>query len=460
MTFKEEINLPKAGLTPRGKVSIDLMDTEGNIVETHKKDNYVHTRLLELLGEFTMRGSIRAEYTSIPAGSGTTVGLVSQVRGILLTDNSAPPNPAKERHIDGNIIGGGNIESIYDSDWLGSFNSSESVLSQSYLKLVFDFPTSAGNGTFQSIYTGPFTSMEVEDERNFKNNPTRILQTKGGVDDTRSGTYGITGWYKFGEEVHFAKGDIFSRGVSQLNVAEFSTMEALYNKQDWKETFALPHNVDGVTLDTKRGVYYFYAEGSASDWNIWTAPYDNPTEFTLRLNRSMPAGNHWYLYGLVYDDRTDTMIVSGWSAESTGSSTHRGVHRASMPKMEPLENILPGQFILNPSLSRDGRILYIGDGNSSGTVGYDLKNKRYVSAVGAGSVNSYNTHGIYREISDDLAFFGRYYSRFTSDTGSNYVALEANFDFFSRAVLDSPVTKTAQNTMKITYEFTVDDFMV
>ena len=37
---------------------------------------------------------------------------------------------------------------------------------------------------------------------------------------------------------------------------------------------------------------------------------------------------------------------------------------------------------------------------------------------------------------------------------SNYPYLAIQPLYFSRAVLDEPVTKTAQNTMKITYEFT------
>lgn len=450
MTLKEEINLPKAGLTPRGKVSIDLMDTEGNVLETHKKDNYVHTRLLELIGEGTMRGSLNTDYM--------ITGIVNQISGIALTDNNEAPNPDTERHVNGNLIGGGEVGSIYDSDWLGNFNSSESVVGLSYFKLVFDFPTSASNGTFQSIYTGPFSLTGSGTTRNIRTRPHTLFRTRGERDDTHLGEFGVTGWFRFGDEFHFAKGTRFSRGVNQLNISEFYSMETLYKSQPWKDTLTLPNSVDGVTLDTKRGVYYFYKVGSTSAWTVWTAPYEDPTDFTLRLSMALSDINQYYMYSLVYDERTDTMIVGG--SRATGGSA-RGIYRASMPDLAPLETFTSNSAGMYMSLSRDGNILHWAESNAQLEGGYDFKNNRTISThnTSYSSSSSYTYYDFYRELSDELAFFGTYYNNSTNST-YNHVDLVPAFDFFSRAVLDSPVTKTAQNTMKITYEFTVDDFMV
>ena len=448
---KENIKLPDAGIAPVGHVTIDLMDESGNVVERHEKDNYVHTRMLELMGKAYMMGAINP-LTHI----GDIDILRHQLQYMVLTNNGASPSPETERYVEGDLIGAGRLNSIYDSTYRGNFNSSESILGTGYNKLVYDFGTSTGNGTFQSIYTGDFNPTSYEASRTLGVYLPTLVRSNGGRGDIGSGAYRVEGWYRLGDDIVVVNSTTFSRTKS-LNLVGFNSMEELYKAQNW-ETFTLPFSVNSATLDTKRGVYYFGNTGASTSWALYSAPYDDPTNMTLVKNHSTLGNKQYYFYGAVYDPITDTMIESGSHQDSSGySGSYLGLHRYSLPEYELLETVVSGSFMY-PSLSLDGKILYAFSDND--IMGVDLSSLRQLRSP---KVYSSTTSGrnriVVRELTPDLAFDGSFYASSTN-VSSNYVDLVANFGFFSRAVLDSPVTKTAQNTMKITYEFTMDDWIV
>jgi hypothetical protein len=80
----------------------------------------------------------------------------SPFSSIYLTDYTATERPLTERAIFGNILGYAGREVPYSgaSTTQGSFNSAESFkkLADKQFHFVWDFPTHAGNGTFQSLY--------------------------------------------------------------------------------------------------------------------------------------------------------------------------------------------------------------------------------------------------------------------------------------------------------------------
>ena len=445
---KENIKLPDAGLSPVGHVTIDLMDESGNVIERQEKGNYVHTRMLELIGQSYMR---RAFSPSL-GGSSNDVPR-RQIQYMVLTNNGASPNQKTERYVEGDLIGAGSLNNIYDSEYLGNFNSSESIIGSRYTKLVYDFGTSTGNGTFQSIYTGDFDPVYHANTRQLRPFLPTLARSNGGRQDVDTGAYRVEFWYRLGDDYVFVNGTTFSRTKS-LNLVDFNTMEELYNAQNW-ETFTLPYSVYSATLDTKRGVYYFGATGSTSSWALYSAPYDDPTNMTLVKNRASLGTKQYYFYGAVYDPTTDTMLESG-SSPLTNSSSDQAIYRHSLPEYELLETVVEGLYS-RPSLSLDGKILYAY--NSFGMLGVDLGSRRIIRSAKGASVSRYTYRNIVRELTPDIAFEGRYYGD-SSGVANNYTDLVANFGFFSRAVLDSPVTKTAQNTMKITYEFTMDDWII
>src|SRR5690606_36291447 len=76
---------------------------------------------------------------------------------MTLTDASHPEQPEKDWFIKGNEIGWALTSGTYSGsdNKRGSYNTAEPFTTQEQVHIVVDFPTHAGNGTFQSIYFTP-----------------------------------------------------------------------------------------------------------------------------------------------------------------------------------------------------------------------------------------------------------------------------------------------------------------
>lgn len=147
MSIQETLNIPNENVVPVGKFKIELFDEKsGNKEFEMIKKNYVKQSRLDVLTKLFA-------YTLLPNNLSKPSLNNGLFNGILLTDYSGPTKPDSEKVINGNFIGRGLLNNTTGDAMTGVYNSIESYTTAARNKLVWDFATSSGNGTFNSVYT-------------------------------------------------------------------------------------------------------------------------------------------------------------------------------------------------------------------------------------------------------------------------------------------------------------------
>lgn len=140
----------------KGHVSVDVME-DGRIVDHAEHDNYVSPFVYDALRKY-----VNAHFMMLHDGTnlyyqGSLFSQYALNSAFILTDYAGPVN-TRERVIHGNPLSYGYHQYVSNKVNECSFNQDESYRKANSLRFVFDFSTSQGNGTFQSIYSGPSTS--------------------------------------------------------------------------------------------------------------------------------------------------------------------------------------------------------------------------------------------------------------------------------------------------------------
>ncbi|GAB0169483.1 hypothetical protein LSPCS325_29200 [Lysinibacillus sp. CTST325] len=154
-----------AKLLPQGLIKVELFDAETHEkvqeIETH---NFIAKGVLEYI--FTARAI--DVFTTDRATNYFEDGrrYTDRFRMISLTDASHPEEPATEWLRRGTRLGYAFSTTTYSGEdpLQGSYNKAESFTTLEQVRMVFDWPTHAANGTFKSIYfscdgNGAYTSM-------------------------------------------------------------------------------------------------------------------------------------------------------------------------------------------------------------------------------------------------------------------------------------------------------------
>ena len=148
--MKESIDLSNR-FKPKGKVMVQLFDENGQIINEQKSENFISKKVQ---GYFDH--AMRNIFTRNRATGGHDVygNTLDPFHSMVLTDATHPEDPQNEWLRSGNVIGyAGTTQTYSGSDVLrGSYNTSESFTNREQVHIVVDFPSHAGNGTFQSIY--------------------------------------------------------------------------------------------------------------------------------------------------------------------------------------------------------------------------------------------------------------------------------------------------------------------
>lgn len=140
----------------KGHVSVDVME-DGQIVDHAEHDNYVSPFVYEALRKY-----VNAHFMMLHDGPnlynrGSLFSQYALNSAFILTDYAGPVN-TRERVIHGTPLSYGYHQYVSNNASECSFNQDESYRKANSLRFVFDFSTSQGNGTFQSIYSGPSQS--------------------------------------------------------------------------------------------------------------------------------------------------------------------------------------------------------------------------------------------------------------------------------------------------------------
>src|SRR5690625_2434353 len=184
---------------------------------------------------------------------------------MTLTDASHPEQPEKEWCMKGNEIGWALTSGSYSGgdNKRGSYNTAESFTTQEQVHIVIDFPTHAGNGTFQSIYFTPDS-----DPRNYGIFRPFRLQDLPGVLKVQ----------KYNNEIWV----LHSSDSSSSGIGERSSSISRYDDNfNHIETYNLPYSKRDFYIHNN---YIYYAEDTSTR-SVQRASLSNPTNLTTVINQ-------------------------------------------------------------------------------------------------------------------------------------------------------------------------------
>ena len=475
-----------------GYTKIELTDVKTGKVETVEKHNIVTNAISDALNKFSRAIEIRRlvhnrGYQYLEGDS----CLTAFYGGLLLYDTALGSNPdTLFAPAEAGTVGGANYKYVNTTTLpcLGSYNAAESdlALDKGYATFVYDFATNQANGIIASVcLTSVCGSYLCELSENLHPSRLQNYMISPGTTALAPGMYAIT----FSSISSTAYVPVFADANKQILVMgriEATDLEkklvlnyydaapATVDWFDWgtntaaaknpRETKTLP--LDGLLPETGYNSAYcrLCADAEAEKLYVVVTPgssiaagaaikvreYDLDT-MTVQKNYTLPNNTGVSLQGAVSGDAFPTisgLVYEGWLHMWGGGK----VYRINLTDPTRVECIEVGSSIDMPILTdaHDGR-LYFQDGRENATssvlnthtgtqmfnacrhsYGGTYNDKRYavIPTVGGGAAP---------------AVFERY------DTAKNiYCMMRPNY-LATINDLDSPVEKTADKTMKITY---------
>ena len=382
---------------PEGKVKVELFDDlTGRKVEEIKTNNFIAKGI-----EYYFKILIANQFTR-NKGTGSIEHTVDNLfERMTLTDASHPEQPEKEWYMKGNEIGWALTSGTYSGsdEKRGSYNAAESFTTQEQVHIVVDFPTHAANGTFQSIYFTP-----NDNPRNY--GIFRPFELDG--------LPGVLKVQKYNNQIWVLHS--VTSGTSNYTLRIISRYDEEFNHL---ETYQLPYDKNDFFIHNN---YIYYVEEVASR-GLQRAPLSNPTDLTTIIDEYINGNER--LAGIVFDHKKNQFVIS--SAEIIGSS--------SISRYDTNFNLLSntpytfpgGNYAYQKMFITDDGDIFVGGRNRS----YILQNDKAETDAKIGLVvGVIDNYKVMRN------------GEVMPQTGIS-----------SRALLDTPVTKTSNTTMKITYDF-------
>ena len=374
----------------KGHVSVDVME-DGRIVDHAEHDNYVSPFVYDALRKY-----VNASFMMLHDGTnlyrnGSDFPQYALNSAFILTDYAGPVN-TRERVIHGTPLSYGYHQYVSNDTNECSFNQDESYRKANSLRFVFDFSTSQGNGTFQSIYSGPST-----------NNPAY----KAG--------YELLAGYNVRWPVTYCDGKIYTPDTDRLISFTVDDWITRLNGDTWnRQTVQVPNA--GLN-DSKSLTAYNHSIYWINDQSVCSAPVSDLTDVTTHN-----IGD--YCYSISYSAIRNSFFIlfqnevreysTSFQLKKTFTGNY-GYYISAMPE----EN----------SILLDNRVYEVDDNANT------LKPCARWEATSPFNCMTF------------INCFALAYGN-SANTG-----LYLGTQYFSRARLDKPVTKNSRQTMKITYDF-------
>ena len=379
-------------LEAKGKVKVELFDDlTGKKIEEVETNNFIAKGV-----EYYFKILMMNQFTREKAGDHSIEHIVDNMfERMTLTDASHPEQPEKEWYMKGNEIGWALTSDIYSGsdDKRGSYNTSESFTTQEQVHIVVDFPTHAGNGTFQSIY---FTPNDA---------PSSFGIFRPFVLD---GLPGVLKVQKYNNEIWV----LHSTGDSIYD-SDSSSISRYDDNFNHIETYNLPYSKNDFYIHNN---YIYYAE-YISTRSVQRAPLSNPANLSTVLELNS------YVAGIVFDHKNNQFLVSDGL---NNGNIHRYDTSFNLLSSTPSGNIRYDYSYSKMFITDDGDI-FLNDSDRSYIVQDDV-------------AETDAKIGLVMGVIDDCKVMRN--GEVMPQTGIS-----------SRALLDAPVTKTSNTTMKITYDF-------
>lgn len=349
--------------------------------------------------------------------------------GIILFEDSLSNNADEYIFPAGNkVTGCGDIERVRTQDMtdpscsvIGNFNSEESILKGNMAKMVYDFSTSQGNGTISSIslcnkllarscyaYNSNIKAINLYNDGNFsprcqtKNAIIKSIAVDGNV-------YAISYYHYDTDNLKIKMSSIINRG--DLLGHPVNTISIDLGASDYSYYFSLGDKNIIVLYSKTTGKFKYVSliDGSVSEKNV-PSGYDNVYPFDGYFI-AIKKVDALYYYSVLKDD---------------GTMLHENIFSAG--KIYGLtQGLLGGKYIL----ADDGTNTHIIDISSGGVSKLYTKNDFYNKMYYFAFNNIYH-----------MSINGNEYFM----TWQPWLTTKNN--------LETPVTKTADKTMKVTYTLT------
>lgn len=376
----------------KGHVAVDVME-DGRIVAHAEHDNYVSPFVYDALRKYVNAHFMMLHDDTYLYNQGSQFDRYALNSAFILTDYAGPVN-TRERVIHGTPLSYGYHQYVSNDVNECSFNQDESYRKANSLRFVFDFSTSQGNGTFQSIYSGPSTSnpnyyagydLLVSND---VNQPTTYCDGKIYMSDTDSLTvFTVDDW------ITRLNGDAWDRQTVQVPNVGLSSYTSLtaYN----------------------HSIYWVNAR------SVYSAPVSDLTNVTTHN-----IGD--YCQAISYSAIRNSFFISISNTEVREYSTSFELKKTFTGNY--------GSYYIS-AMPEENSVLI-------GTCVYDIDD------------NANALKPCARWQSSETFYTMSFISGFVLTYGTFAPnGLYLGTQYFSRARLDKPVTKNSRQTMKITYDF-------
>lgn len=373
----------------KGHVSVDVMEN-GRIVDHAEHDNYVSPFVYDALRKYVNAQFMMLSDKETLSHNVSVFPQYAFNSAFILTDYAGPVN-TRERVIHGTPLSYGYHQYVSNNASECSFNQDESYRKANSLRFVFDFSTSQGNGTFQSIYSCPSTS-----------NP-----------EYRAGYGLLTGW-QVRWPVTYCDGKIYTPDTDSLIAFTLDDWITRLNGDTWNRVKTQVPNagLDSYTELTayNHSIYWVNSQ------SICSAPVSDLTDVTTHN-----IGD--YCRAISYSAIRDSFFIIFQNEVREYSTSFQ------------LKKTFTGDYYHVSAMPEENSVLI-------GNRVYDIDdNANALKPCARWEGNS---------PFDCMTFIGGFalaYGNY-ADTG-----LYLGSQYFSRARLDKPVTKNSRQTMKITYDF-------
>lgn len=373
----------------KGHVAVDVME-DGRIVDHAEHDNYVSPFVYGALRKY-----VNAHFMMLHDGTNLYQNDYGFNRYVLnsvfiLTDYAGPVN-TRERVIHGTPLSYGYHQYVSNNAYECSFNQDESYRKANSLRFVFDFSTSQGNGTFQSIYSGPSI-----------NNPSY------------NAGYNLLTEFNVRWQVTYCDGKIYTPSTDSIVSFTVDDWITRLNGDTWNRQAI---QVSGAGLNDMTSLTaYNHSIYWINRQSVCSAPVSDLTDVTTHN-----IGND--CLAISYSAIRDSFFI-------TISNTEVREYSTSFE----LKKTFTGNYDYNISAMPEENSVLIGNRV------YDIDdNANVLTPCARWEASPFQC----------MTFIGE----FALACEDFYTGLYLGTQYFSRARLDKPVTKNSRQTMKITYDF-------
>lgn len=364
---------------------------------------------------------------------------------MVLSTDDAEESPTTERYLKGDVLGYAQREVTYSGadKYLGSFNAADSTITDKHVKFVWDFPTHAGNGVIKSLVWNRHEAVNTKGI--LEKWRTKIESPIEGVVFTSGDTVSMVG-----NKLYIGArdaSDSYSRYILEYTF-DIATREIKFVKNlKLKGSYSTinyitpdPINEGGFFINTSSTIYRIDSEGSSIQMGVGPSPtssYMNGYGVFIKDNVIYVRTNTTSdskIMGYNLTDNSLVMPLHTPDGVSSNTSFRMGID-------------IPGFA----TALKFNTTWYFYDSMVNAFKSSNAMPRRLMYTEDTPSYTYYSGGFPIRDTDGELCFLTAYLE---NDSTSQYMSFFISPIGFigGRNLLPSPIEKTAEYTMKVTYD--------